>query len=238
MRLRLSQLSCGVSVQQHCGFSSSAPPPVKLAFERYGSSSDKRTNPLAIKYMQSTSEIMVTHHMLMLIPMKQCVHLLGHSMGGKVVSQFALSQSNLSQKGVIAKLIVEDIVPSRSYIASEFADYISAMKAVDLGKSRREISEQLKVAVRDNGILQFLMTNLDVDAKQKNHFRWKCNLGFRGPTLVVYGANSSYISRDDREEMLKMFPSAEFIEIPDAGHWLHAEQPRLFIDCLAEYLNK
>ena len=37
--------------------------------------------------------------------------------------------------------------------------------------------------------------------------------------------------------ILRYFPKAEIIEIKGAGHWLHAEQPKLFFKILIDWLK-
>jgi pimeloyl-ACP methyl ester carboxylesterase len=33
-----------------------------------------------------------------------------------------------------------------------------------------------------------------------------------------------------------MFPSAKFVYVPNAGHWVHADNPEHFLDVLAAYV--
>ena len=49
---------------------------------------------------------------------------------------------------------------------------------------------------------------------------------FVGPTLFLRGANSDYILPGSHGAIRQSFPQAEFEDIADAGHWLHAEKPR------------
>jgi pimeloyl-ACP methyl ester carboxylesterase len=34
----------------------------------------------------------------------------------------------------------------------------------------------------------------------------------------------------------EIYPEAQITTIPDAGHWLHAEQPKLFMDALVSFI--
>jgi pimeloyl-ACP methyl ester carboxylesterase len=40
---------------------------------------------------------------------------------------------------------------------------------------------------------------------------------------------SRYILDQDIPDIRNIYPEADIIDIPGAGHWLHAEQPALFL---------
>ena len=44
-------------------------------------------------------------------------------------------------------------------------------------------------------------------------------------TLFLKGGLSKYITEDDFNEILKIFPNGEIQTIDKVGHWLHAENP-------------
>jgi pimeloyl-ACP methyl ester carboxylesterase len=179
------------------------------------------------------------------------VHLLGHSMGGKIASVFAVDPT-LQRK--LASLIIEDVSPVHVSKNSSFRKYVQAKKNVDLSKSRKEIGDQLAHAVPDKPTRDFLLTNLVYDESKPGHMSWKINLdtldkeldhilefgltkgSFSGRTLFISGQNSNYITEKDHPEILKFFPTAKFQIIPKAGHWVHAEQPALFIDAIVKFL--
>ena len=59
---------------------------------------------------------------------------------------------------------------------------------------------------------------------------------YNKPTLFLYGENSNYINSKTDVEIFQFFPKAEIVEIKEAGHWLHAEQPLLFFQTLTQWL--
>ena len=172
--------------------------------------------------------------------------ILGHSMGGKTAMVLAL----LNPKNV-RKLVIADIAPV-AYSHTQ-RHLIEAMRQVDLTRleSRRDADEQLATHVPEDTIRAFLLQSLDVKEK-----RWRLNLDvldaampgilsfpelsaepFSKATLFLTGANSDYVKPGHREEIKSLFPAARFARIPDAGHWLHAENPRAFEAAVRTFLD-
>ena len=53
----------------------------------------------------------------------------------------------------------------------------------------------------------------------------------------MIGSESNYVEKNTDYQMIKShFLKTEIIEIKGAGHWLHSEQPKLFIDNLTSWL--
>jgi pimeloyl-ACP methyl ester carboxylesterase len=175
-------------------------------------------------------------------------HLLGHSMGGKVVMQFATEHSDM-----VNKLIVADIAPVQ-YPAGHDAifDALCSVKLSDV-TSRQEVDEQLQKKIDDFSVRQFLMKGLT--RKEDKSFTWKYNLVslennyesvldtfkdgvFEGPTLFIKGANSKYIQERNFPKMKAHFPNYVLKTIENAGHWLHAEQPEAFLQSVLDFLNE
>ena len=181
----------------------------------------------------------VEHHQL------EKVHLLGHSMGGKVAMLFAVTYPEL-----VAKLIVADIAP-KSY-PPHHEIILEGLNAVnfEIQNSRKAVEELLKVYIQDSGIRQFLLKN--VYWKEKGRLAYRFNLqsladhndevgaalpsftSFDGPTLFIRGANSNYILEEDKALIKAHFPNSQIATIPKAGHWLHAENP---VDFLSQSLK-
>ncbi len=175
-------------------------------------------------------------------------HLLGHSMGGKTVMQFAQDYPER-----IDRLIVADMAP-KSYEPHHEA-VIAGLNAVDLQQvsTRQEVSDQLQTHIPEEGVRQFLLKGLGRDEKKR--FAWKFNLPvitrdyeevlknidgdipFDGTTLFISGGKSSYVSEEDYPNILALFPRAQFVVLPEAGHWLHAEEPANFSHEVLNFLN-
>ena len=175
------------------------------------------------------------------------VFLMGHSMGGKTVMNFAVRYPER-----VRKLIVGDIAPRHYPIHHQII--LEGLNALDLSQlnSRKEADDLLASYIPELGIRQFLLKSLGRDA---NGFAWKVNLSvitqhieevgkaldegtvFEGPTLFLGGGNSSYIQEKDLSDMKRHFPNCTWISIPNAGHWLHAEQPQAVVAEMRKFLG-
>lgn len=56
------------------------------------------------------------------------------------------------------------------------------------------------------------------------------------PVLFIRGEESDYISDDCIPDIKQIFPMAEIVTIPQAGHWLHVEQPDLLVKTVRYFL--
>jgi pimeloyl-ACP methyl ester carboxylesterase len=175
------------------------------------------------------------------------VNLMGHSMGGKTVMNFALKYPER-----VEKLIVADIAPR--YYPVHHESILEGLNSLDLKtiSSRKEADDALANYISEPGIRQFLLKSLGRDA---DGFAWKINLpvisknienvgealpegeSFEGPTLFLAGANSNYVQQKDLPEILEFFPNYELEFVQNAGHWLHAEQPHAVVEEIRKFLG-
>ncbi|WP_313806552.1 alpha/beta fold hydrolase [Flavobacterium sp.] len=178
----------------------------------------------------------------------QKVNLLGHSMGGKIVMFFATQFPEM-----VEKLIVADIGPK--YYAPHHQKILAGLTAVDfsLQPSRSEVEATLSQYISDFGTKQFLLKNLYWETPGQLAFRFNLDVfnrkietigealsfeaTFLNPTLFLRGDKSDYILDSDFETLYHHFPEAEIVTVRNAGHWLHAENPKDFFDYVANYLK-
>ncbi|WOG26708.1 alpha/beta fold hydrolase [Endozoicomonas sp. 8E] len=176
-------------------------------------------------------------------------HLLGHSMGGKVVMEVALTHPDR-----VNKLAVMDIAPVQ-YGVRRHDDVFAGLSAVDLEtvQKRADADHALRQHIVELAIRTFLLKNLY--RNDEGSYCWRMNLeaihhnylnisagnsgkeSFEGDVLFLRGGNSNYILAEHREEVLKRFPKAAMREIADTGHWLHAEKPELVARTLMRFLE-
>ncbi len=175
-------------------------------------------------------------------------HLLGHSMGGKVAMELALDAPER-----VDHLIVVDIAP-RAYTPRHH-HILQALQAVDPSRyeNRKAIDKALAASLPEDAIRQFLLKNLQYDT-QTRRYSWQVDLKglvyyydrinaaisnhrqFAGPTLFVRGARSDYLSEVDLPTIRQLFPQAQLVTIPEAGHWVHADAPEAFAHAVLSFL--
>lgn len=178
------------------------------------------------------------------------VHLVGHSMGGKVAMVLALRHPEL-----IDRLVVVDITPGPSDGAGEFEHLLGSLASIDLATidRRSEADEALRELIPSPTIRGFLLQNLR--AGDDDRYTWQSNLDvlrrdlstigdfptmdvtFDRPVLWMSGENSPYVQEEDEAEMRRLFPRTRLVTIKGAGHWVHSEQPTSFVSALRVFLT-
>ncbi len=175
-------------------------------------------------------------------------HILGHSMGGKVAMLFSV----LNPERCLS-LIVADIAP-KPY-EPHHQDVISALQSLDLNSIERRSEAQEKFGPDlEPGVRQFLLKSLYWEEKERMNWRFNLtviareiekvgeglppNAYFDRPTLFLRGGDSWYIKDEDLTEIESHYPQAELITIPEAGHWLHAQQPQKFFEEVSDFLSR
>ncbi|WP_416140611.1 alpha/beta fold hydrolase [Halomonas sp. HK25] len=173
-------------------------------------------------------------------------HLLGHSMGGKVV----ISLARVAPERV-ASLIVGDIAPLA--YGHDHDTVFAGLRRLEEGQpaNRREADALLGEHVKERAVRLFLATNLEraeeggltlrlgLDEIQDDY---ETIMGppagegpFVGPTLVLRGANSHYVTDAMLPALKEVLPEAVVVTL-EAGHWLHAEQPEAFRESVDAFL--
>lgn len=176
------------------------------------------------------------------------VQIIGHSMGGKTAMLFATSYPEM-----VEKLIVADIGPK--FYPQHHQIILEGLNAVDFSKkpSRTEVEATLSGFITDFGTRQFLLKSLYWLEPGQLAFRFNLavfnkkieEIGkalleeavFDKPTLFIRGGNSNYILDEDFETIKRHFPDFNIETIPNAGHWLHAENPKLFYEMASSFLK-
>ena len=173
--------------------------------------------------------------------------ILGHSMGGKIAIEVALTYPER-----VTKLIVADIAPIA--YPSHHQQIIQGLQSIDLTTitKRKEADTQLSHFVENLAVRQFLLRNLAIsDGK----LQFKCNIDYiaacysqimkgyqgdakyHGATLFIKGGNSDYIGPEHREIIKNLLPQSQAKIIQGAGHWLHAEKTSIFNKIVGDFLQ-
>lgn len=173
------------------------------------------------------------------------VHLIGHSMGGKVAMQFAQKYAERLEKLVIVDIGFKEYPMHHQHI-------LAGIHSVDLenNTSRRQAQEQMSKHIDSEGVMQFLLKNLYW--KEKGKLDWRMNVAVLEnkmpeilqeiavedvsvPTLFIRGEMSNYILDEDFESIEERFIDVDIKTIENAGHWVHAEQADVFLDTLLSF---
>lgn len=177
------------------------------------------------------------------------VHVVGHSMGGKVAMLLALRHPEL-----VDHLVVEDISPVSMSSMSEFNDLLGTLRDMDLNAitDRTDADAAIADAITNHAVRQFLLQNL---RRTETGWHWLANLDllhnsltqigafptpettFDGPTLWMGGENSPYIQPEHDAAMTALFPRTINLTVKNAGHWIHSEQPKAFVEALKVFFR-
>ena len=122
----------------------------------------------------------------------------------------------------------------------------------------KHADEQLKDAIPDSSVRQFLLSNLYRTPEKQ--FKWRCNLKVisqklkrigadineffydpiqfqEAPTLFIQGEKSDYLNSEQQRLIEECFPAAHVVTIEGAGHWVHAEKSADFLEVVLDFLN-
>ena len=174
--------------------------------------------------------------------------IIGHSMGGKS----AMVLDKLHQ-GLLSKLVVVDIAPVT--YPPNFENYLKVLSSLDLSsfKSRSEVDSKLFTYFKEISFRSFLMQNLKLN--DKKGFYWRVNLkslitnavsisefpvvigASYTDSLFLYGDSSEYHVADHKNIIKENFPLSDFAPVAKAGHWVHVEQPKKFLEIVTKFLK-
>jgi len=183
------------------------------------------------------------------------IHLVGHSLGGKVAMQFATQYPDKLEKLIVVDMAIRTYPDAYTHI-------IDAMMAVDLStmQSRGDVDKALISKIPHAMVRQFLLMNLikpDLNHTEsdlnKTGLAWRINLAalranyphliqavcehtsYEKPSLFIRGERSDYVQDADIEHIKTHFTNAQFASLA-TNHWVHAEQPQAFIEVVANFL--
>tara|TARA_Y100001968_G_scaffold330183_1_gene381322 strand:- start:5857 stop:6624 length:768 start_codon:yes stop_codon:yes gene_type:complete len=173
--------------------------------------------------------------------------IMGHSMGGKVAMQFAFMYP-----GKLKKLIIVDIAPKK-YHDNHDIIFQGLNQVLLKASSRKEAYTILMGYINDAVTVNFLLKGfyLSEDDNPKFKFNYqalekniihmlgglKKHNNFNGMTYFVSGSKSNYIQSHDFEDISKLFPNNQMIQINNAGHWVHFEAKENFLRTIKTILK-
>lgn len=176
-------------------------------------------------------------------------YLLGHSMGGKVAMLYATTYPDMVEKLIIADIGVKQYPQHHQIILEGLTALSNDAQAMT---SRSGADDFLSKYITDDGTRMFLLKNLYW--KEKGVLGFRMNLkalienieqigkalpegsSYEGEVLFLRGDKSNYILNDDEKGLYNAFAKAKLSTISNAGHWLHAENPKDFYKEVINFL--
>jgi pimeloyl-ACP methyl ester carboxylesterase len=174
--------------------------------------------------------------------------LAGHSMGGKTAISFALKWPERLNGLLIADISPFTYESDKHSESAQHSEILSAMLSFDLKKVslRSDAESLLAEKITSEKIRGLIMKNLQ--RMPDNTFTWRVNVesllknlgkimegierqaGFSQqitgfPVIFLKGGDSDYIQPEDFRDILHVFPAADIIEVPGAGHWIQVDKP-------------
>lgn len=182
--------------------------------------------------------------------------LLGHSMGGINAIVYAAAHPDR-----VRKLVVEDAGPGAfddsdgarriraelSRTPESFADWSAAeafMREIRPTVTPEAIAARLRHMLEPHGgrlrwrydHAGIKAARLDPDPARVVDL-WPPVQALRCPTLVLRGGRSDYLGVATAQAMAARNPAIAWREIPDAGHYVHDDQPERVARAVAEFLG-
>jgi pimeloyl-ACP methyl ester carboxylesterase len=186
------------------------------------------------------------------------ITLVGHSMGGRAAYDFA---SRFPQR--VTRLVIEDIGPNMHPTNASLVTRMLDVVPVPFPSKREakhwfdtRFMELFHDEGRKEALAAYLYANITENEKREAVWRffepgiresieqgramngWEEIQSLSMPTLLIRGEFSRDLPRDLFDRMLAENPVIKGVEIPDSGHWIHSDQPELFIDALRTFFAK
>ncbi len=182
-------------------------------------------------------------------------HIIGHSMGGKVATNFMQQYPEFVKKAILVDISPYNTKPSKKIIKFHQL-VIGVLKQLDLTtySSRLELKNDLLAKLFSPELVNFLMKDFYLDKNGK--FVSKLNIEaiynhvdeilgevtinnsvVKTPVLIVKGGNSEYFKEGDFPNIKTKFQNIQMSIIPNTTHWLHAEKPKEFYELVYSFLK-
>lgn len=186
------------------------------------------------------------------------IALVGHSMGGRNALAFA---AQFSQR--VKALVIEDIGPEASSVAMNrierlIAEVPTPFHSRSEAKAffENEYPDRISWYPAAQVVSRFLLSNIEQKADGtldwrfakeailksardgRNEDQWDNWRNLHMPVLLVRGAESSDLTPEIFSKMKATLPGVEAVEVPGSGHWVHFDQPEVFISLLRRFFHR
>lgn len=173
--------------------------------------------------------------------------LAGHSLGAKV----ALSVLGQAPRRVNKVILLDMANRAYSPVHASLFEALFSLNPADFNR-RAAIDKALAEKVASPAVRAFLVKN--VYREKAGRFCWRFNLNalaanyrqlgdavavrrdLQREVLVLHGGKSDYVTEQDIVDMRQIFPRLKDRLIPQAGHWLHADNRGAVVGLIREFL--
>lgn len=175
-------------------------------------------------------------------------HILGHSLGGKVAMELALTEPSR-----VGKLVVADMAPVVYVQRHQVILYTLQQVAARGCHTRAEAGELLHEVIDNPGVVGYLLMSLE-RGTENEVYQWRLNFGgladaygrmreapieaapFKGHVLFLKGSESEYIQASYEPEIQRRSPCSQVVTVDQARHWVHIDQPARFNGAVQAFL--
>ncbi len=181
------------------------------------------------------------------------IHLLGYSMGGRFALSFTVQYPDCvktlilesSSPGLITKEERDERIQNDHRLAKRIeqegmASFVDFWESVPLFSTQKKLPLRKKEEIRkqrlsntERGLANSLI-GMGTGA-QRSYWEMLDDLSI--PVLLLVGEHDQkFVSIGKKME--KLLPQADFVQINDAGHTIHVEQPEIFVKMVVAFLKK
>jgi pimeloyl-ACP methyl ester carboxylesterase len=183
------------------------------------------------------------------------VVVIGASMGGLT----GILVADAAGPDTVTKLVLVDVVPRydkagsariRDFMFSHIHGFDSLEEAADAvaaylpHRTRPRSPEGLRKNLRHRNDRWYwhwdpkLMTKPEDDPELRVEKLERAAIGLRIPILLIRGKLSDVVSVDGVKDFLDMVPTAEFVELSDAGHTAAGDDNDAFTDAVVQFVTR
>ncbi len=173
-------------------------------------------------------------------------HLVGLSMGGMIVQEFAARHPER-----VATMVLVDTNngPAKSMSETEIEDFVSMRrKPLLAGKEPEDIADEIARSLvspsASEDIVRRMADSIAMLHKDSYikaleavaHYEGPDLSALRAPSLVIVGADDTLTPPGVHREMVEQLVQARYLEVADAGHLTNMEKPAEFNRAVLDFL--
>lgn len=170
------------------------------------------------------------------------INLVGHSLGGLIAQQIALSNPRLINKLFLLATSIKFDEVTRLLITNRYELAIAEIDKTIIAKitiptifGNRFLSNPEKVRMAIDRTVNNPQTISGMYGQLQaclTHNTSEAVTNIACPTTIIHGANDILVSINHSQELAHLISNSQFYTIPDCGHMLQLEQPQQLVNIL------